>query len=114
MLCKECNSEIELCYDKETKTQLIKYQLCFNCNFWREKVDIKDREEVARIDGAHYIIGKNDHSPNRFRGFGGSKFTISFFDGREIVTSDLWYQGVIPDKFKKRLPDNAKFIRNKQ
>lgn len=73
--------------DSETK-KLEERQLCFHCNFWIEKVAIKDRPRVVRIDGSHYQIGKEDKiSWAEFRGFGGSKFVIVFNDGRRVETT---------------------------
>ena len=45
------------------------------------------------------------------RGFSGRKHIIRFFDGREIVNTNLWYNGEIPKSHRKLLPDNAEFIR---
>jgi hypothetical protein len=39
----------------------------------------------------------------------GENHLIDFFDGRHIVTHNLWYQGEIPDHFLSRLPDNARW-----
>jgi len=108
--CKECGKREELCWNKKTNDTLTKYQLCFNCNFWREKIVIKDRPKVARIGGNHYLIGMENEPPLMFRGFGGDKFTILFNDGQEVTTTNLWHQGTIPEHFKDRLPDNAKFV----
>lgn len=33
-----------------------------------------------------------------------------YADGTEVVTNDLWAQGVIPAHFRDRLPDNAEFL----
>lgn len=88
--CKLCNKE----------------ELCFHCNFWQEKVDIKDRDDVARIDGYHYIVGRETEKYNK--GHSGREFLIRFFDGREVRTTNLWSQGKIPERFD--LPDNAEFM----
>src|SRR5205823_2378018 len=44
-----------------------------------------------------------------FRGFGGTRFVIEMFDGTRFVTTNLWTQGEIPDRFRHLLPDNARF-----
>lgn len=108
--CKECGKREDGNWADSEAKKLERHQLCFNCNFWREKVWIKDRLGIARIDGSHYTIGKEEKShPSEFRGFGGSKFVIVFNDGRRVKTTNLWHQGSIPEHFKERLPDNAKF-----
>jgi len=108
--CQECGKREELHWIPEVNEALVKYQLCFKCNFWREKVLIKDEPRVARIDGRHYQVGQ-EHAPGYggFRGFGGTGFTIVFDDGRKVKTTNLWHQGTIPKHFKERLPDNAHF-----
>jgi hypothetical protein len=56
------------------------------------------------VDGKHYVIGSGGNG-----GFGGRRFDIEFFDGRRVTTHDLWSQGTIPPKHRKRYPDNARF-----
>mgnify|MGYP003344652921 CR=1 FL=1 len=36
--------------------------------------------------------------------------SIKMNDGKEFTTNNLWYQGVIPDYFKSKIPDNAEFV----
>lgn len=84
-----------------------KKELCFSCLFWKAKVSIRDRLNVARIDGDHFIINESDTISKR--GYNGQEFTIKFFDGREVTTTNLWHQGKIPEHFRKFLPDNAEF-----
>ncbi|WDP93379.1 MAG: hypothetical protein HUN04_22710 [Desulfobacter sp.] len=82
---------------------------CYDCSFWLCKMEYPDfmAERRAIIDGSHYIIRAETDG---LRGFGGRKFIIQFFDGRIIETNNLWCQGEIPDRFRKRLPDNAVFL----
>lgn len=105
--CNECGSPISACYTN--KSDLISRNLCFGCNHWYEKLSIKDHKNVARIGGSHYQI-EPDNPKAAFQGFGGSKFTIRFNDGREVTTRNLWHQGEIPKWFRSRLTDNAVFI----
>lgn len=83
--------------------------LCFYCKHWDDLLNIKDRHDVVRIKGSHYMVG-SARSPHRYNGFGGSRFKIRFNDGREVETVDLWSQGQIADHFKERMPDNAVFV----
>lgn len=80
--------------------------VCRECDFWLEQWR-DGNSGVARIKGAHYRIGV-EHS--NFKAQGGRKFTIEFFDGREVVTTNLWHQGQIPPRFRNLLPNNATFI----
>lgn len=81
--------------------------LCFTCFFWKGKTSIKNRPNVTRINGDHFTIASES---DRNKGYGGQKFTIKFFDGRIITTTNLWYQGKIPEHFRKALEDNAEFV----
>jgi hypothetical protein len=60
------------------------------------------------VNGDHYYLG--DDKPGGFKGFGGHRWEIEFFDGRKVITHDLWHQGTVPPKWRERYPDNAKFI----
>lgn len=100
--CKNCGQR-----ETEERGFRLAKGFCFTCDFWQEKVEMKDRAEVARIDGKHFIVGPEDAGP--FRGFGGAKFRIAFDDGRRLVTTNLWFQGEIPPNFREKLPDNARW-----
>ena len=78
--------------------------------FWERLLedDLKRSQQVAIIDGHHYII-EPENSKEPFRGFGGDKFIIHFKDGREVITTNLWYQGEIPEEYKEKFPNNADF-----
>ena len=104
-LCRECGArEIGSWLGEDS---LKERGLCFSCGFWDDLLRIKDEPTTVRADGKHYVVGE----PNeRWPGFGGSRFVISFNDGREVETCNLWSQGDIPTRFKDRMPDNAKFV----
>jgi len=109
-LCKECNKPISLSFDEETKAELTKYNICFSCNFWREKAELKDR---CVIDGVMYWADpKITEKPtdSRFYGMGGRRFDIEWFDGRKQTTYSLWCNGQIPSHYRERIPDNARFL----
>ena len=107
--CKECGIEVDSTkwsdtLDLETK------QLCHNCNFWMDYVEEADDPNSVRINGNHYWVGnEEDFKDKGMRGFDGKLFVIKFKDGRVVRTTNLWYQGQIPERFEDRLPDNATF-----
>jgi hypothetical protein len=78
-------------------------------SFWLEKTDYPDymKNHQVIIDGQHYLFHETD---SFIKGFGGRRFKIQFFDGRNIETNNLWFQGEIPDQFRSMLPDNAVFL----
>lgn len=84
---------------------------CFHVNYWNEKIEDKDNPKVVRIDGTQYYIGKETGN-HGFKGYGGRKFKIKFFDGRIVETTSLWHNGDIPEEHKNMLADNAEFIQD--
>ena len=109
MKCVVCDKEI---IESRFSHKVICSDECFYIDFWNDKVKIKDNIHTVRIDGRHYHIGnENSKSTSSLRGFGGDKFTIKFFDGREVSTTNLWHNGTIPESHRKLLPDNAEFVR---
>ena len=106
MNCVICNKEI-------SKSMFSNKNLCssecFQFNFWDENIKIKDELHIARIKGEQYYIG-NEARSNPFRGFGGRRFIVRFLDGREVISTNLWYNGKIPESHIELLPDNAEFV----
>lgn len=82
---------------------------CFDCSFWLKKLHLGPEDKIRQtiIGGQHYMLGKGGYL---FKGHGGRKFHILFYDGREVKTTNLWEQGEIPEEFRELLPDNATFI----
>ncbi len=87
-----------------------KLGLCRRCHFWLKHVASSGEPESVRIEGQHYRLGPEDGLPWP-RGFGGAELRIVWLDDeREPTTStNLWIQGQIPERFRDRLPDNARF-----
>lgn len=105
--CRICGNIYKTNY--YNKKQLIERNCCFACSFWLDYVERKDDPRICRIEGNHYCIAPESNDPYVFKGFGGRKWRI-LKNGREIVTTNLWYQGEIPSYFREELPDNATFI----
>ena len=89
---------------------LISRGMCHTCEYWQERVEKVGSQTQAIINGIVYHIASEDSTPTRFRGHGGQKFTIKFDDERIVTTTNLWYNGPIPQNFIDKLPDNAVFI----
>lgn len=108
--CKECFKKEMGDWMEKTAKRLTEKKLCFTCGHWDELMEYK--EESVRIEGGHFMIGEEDGN-RMFRGFGGRKFKIRFFDGREVETTNLWHQGTIPEiwRGKGRLEDNAEWVK---
>lgn len=108
--CRCCGRIFSTHFEKETKANLIRKNVCFTCNFWQEYVEERDTPRYARIGGCHYAVGPENNDHPSFRGFGGRRSKIRWNDGREVVTTNLWFQGQIPERFRAELPDNAVFV----
>lgn len=107
MTCSECSKEVEVGrFSEPTNGEMIKQELCFNCHFWTKRVEEFDNYHRFVANGTHYTIA-DEHSPSSFRGYGGARWVVTFYDGREVLTSNLWCQGDVPEHFRARLPDTA-------
>lgn len=107
--CVECGCVFGTNYCEPYKSIMIRDNVCFGCNHWREMMQHNGSTRQAIINGSHYLVCAENSNPSRWNGHGGRKFSIRFNDGREITTTNLWSQGDIPKHFKDRLKDNAKF-----
>lgn len=80
-------------------------KVCFTCAFWINK---SEKKQDCVIENRVYGPG-NGLPPQQFLGMGGRRFDIEYFDGRKVTTFDLWSAGDIPEAFRDRIPDTAKF-----
>ena len=109
--CSDCGKVDKLNWMKDVIEVLIARNLCATCNFWFNYILKIDNPRAVRIHNEHYWIGEEHPPYDTFIGHGGQKFKILFQNGREVITTNLWSQGVIPPRFRSRLPDNAEFRR---
>lgn len=109
--CIECDKHETGSWMTSCAERLIDAELCFNCEFWSDYVARRHDSAVVRVGGKHYYIGPENSAPNSCKGYGGTKWVIKFHDGRDVISTNLWHQGVIPDRFSARLPDNAEFVK---
>lgn len=106
--CLCCGKPEVPIWNNEINQEMEERGLCFSCNFWHRYWLEKDRPDIVRVKGVHYVIGQEDPLfPTFMRGFGGRKFRFKMNDGRIIESTNVWHQGEIPEKWKDRLPDNA-------
>ena len=111
-VCTICGSMINTSYIEPVKSELISKNVCFNCNYWLgiEK-DLTNPNRFI-VNGEAYFMTPDAVPGTSFVGFGGSKFNIQRLDSEEIIVShNLWCNGTVPDHFKERIPNNAKFLR---
>lgn len=108
LICKLCGAK-ETPNTYFTAPSMWRKEMCFSCDLWtRRAEELKTYPEhtIAIANGTYYCIG--DENTNGIRGFGGAKVKITFNDGTEIISTNLWCGGDIPDHLRTLLPDNAK------
>jgi hypothetical protein len=108
--CIECGSVVQSNYLEPSGSEIKKYNICFSCNHWRQKVERYSNKDQVVIDGDCYYIKPNKDPDCGFSGFGGQLFHIKKDNGEIIHTNNMWHNGEIPSHFRDRLKDNAKFI----
>jgi hypothetical protein len=109
--CRKCGEIEQNQFHEDTKKRLLELRLCFYCDFWQTKVGRCRESNQAVIDGKVYSISPDQPAGYQgFLGFGGSRHEIQFFDGRTVVSHNLWFNGEIPPHWRDELPDNARFV----
>jgi hypothetical protein len=110
--CIECGGVISLNFMGDLPEKLKAKKLCFSCNHWVEIIEDKDNPRRCFVKGAAYW--RKDFCNIRLEdqhvlGFSGAVFNIKMNSGEQYRTNDLWHNGMIPNRFTERLPDNAVF-----
>lgn len=111
--CRICGNtdSLERWVECDERRIMKKEGVCFQCAFWLEKIATTNENTVV-VNGTRYTIC-NENVKTPFRGFGGAEFNIEFFDGRKVISHNLWCQGNIPERFRSypELQDNAIFVK---
>lgn len=94
--------------------RLRKRSLCLSCALWTDRATkAATNPGTVVVDGtfygydpAHPIRGGNPS----LLGHSGRRFTFLMLEtGRTVTTNNLWCGGTIPDRFRDRIPDNARW-----
>lgn len=76
--------------------------------FWQEQIN--DRSNAVVVGLNHYRIGDEMAGGTEHSGHGGRRFGLrDLLTGKVTETSNLWYQGIIPPKFREALPPTHEF-----
>lgn len=105
---RECISwkECVTCGMKANPSTYEKSKQCFSCDLWSKRAKSGACKTV--IDGHVYTPGRD--TTGKWRGMGGRRFDIEYFNGLRITTWDLWSAGEIPERFRSQIPDTARFL----
>lgn len=77
---------------------------CSSCEYWL-RLASSDRPKTAIIaNNVHYTLDRSGSA------FGGRKSTFIMLDSGKEITSALWYQGQIPERFQHLFKENVKFV----
>lgn len=116
--CSWCKEKVEsVSYSAPYGPRMESEKLCFSCVHWDIESSRKNDTRRIIIDG--YCYGVGDKEPTRdakdrvsgeMWGFGGRRFDIELFTGQRFTTHNLWGGGQIPERFRERMPDNARFL----
>ena len=106
--CKICDKEYtESYYGCNELIRMQRDNICFLCAFWELQ---SEKTQKTVIDGCVYTPGRR--TKGEFRGCAGRRFDIEYFDGTKITTYDLWVSGIIPDRWKDKISNTARFLNN--
>lgn len=105
MECVECGAPDNGTW--QGREVLLQASLCMDCAGWRGRVE--KQPQVVSEDFGIYSIGKGG-GPASCKGFGGRKWVVTFTDGREVHTDDLWSGGQVPEWFRDRFTPNATVV----
>lgn len=87
-------------------------RFCSNCCFWRNRALVGFRQPDTHITvaGVCYFIDR-ENGGESFRGFGGARHRIRFLKtGRVVESTNLWFNGQVPERWRNFLPDTAEFL----
>lgn len=110
VICHICNIEEPLIYNDKKNEELKVLHLCFTCDFWTDRIEKHQLDRSHRsaiINGVAYMLLETPKKGGPL-GHGGTKMDIRFHDNVIVQCSNVWCQGVIPERFRDHLRDNAR------
>ncbi len=108
-ICASCGKTYRESYGPSAELdRMIADGICFICAYWENRAEKPLPFAATTIDGCVYHPG--NRTSGELRGCAGRRFDIEYFDGRRVTTFDLWVTGAIPEKYRDRMPDTARFL----
>lgn len=111
--CTSCGAEgYETHYVPWTTDKLLTLGICLGCMHWLEIVEHRHLHCV--IDGWAYRPKADRPDVRRLTGgwglgAGGTESLIVLADGTLLRCNNMWHRGQVPEIFRRRLPDDARF-----
>ncbi|MET9779233.1 hypothetical protein ABZ023_34155 [Streptomyces sp. NPDC006367] len=99
--------------------RMLRWKVCRQCDFWLTCVGYRalgdqdpDGRRVLRAGGRHYMTWTEEQGcPPEIRfNCRADRPYLLLEDEIVRVARFLWLMGSIPDRFRERLPDNARFL----
>lgn len=113
--CVKCGEEARNTYEEPYRSNMLKRQLCWDCNYWKEEEERLEKyhTRMTIIEGRIYSPG--NRTTGEWRGMAGRRFDIeyiapSFFAGKRITTYDLWTGSTMPEDMQAKFKDTARFL----
>lgn len=111
--CRLCGQKATNSYIEPTCDRMLETRSCFSCDHWGQIAEKYTPNKGTVIDGVLYSPG--NRTSGSLRGMAGRRFDIEYVDpsphaGKQITTFDLWCGGAIPEAFRAKLPDTARFL----
>ncbi len=94
-ICTKCKRPETANYsDKE---RMVESKLCFGCNLWEKRLEEDFKKgNVFVYNRTMYSIGTYGISRDKFLGHGGTIFKITYPDGEEVISNNVWCGGDLP------------------
>jgi hypothetical protein len=104
--CSDCGKE----YTWQWTTKHV--GMCFTCQHWYSwyACHLTNPTRTFVVKGTAFTHVDYEEGCTRGGGHGGSEFVIQCFDGRTVISRNLWCQGDVDEHWLKALPDTAEFI----
>ncbi|MFD7957267.1 hypothetical protein ACFV4X_27730 [Streptomyces ardesiacus] len=117
--CKLCPGRATDAAGGGVGQRLLRWKVCRECDFWLTCTGYRmlgdqdpDGRRVLRVAGRHYLTWTAEQGCPPETGFSCRADRRYYLLEDEIVrvAPYLWLMGDIPDRFRERLPDNARFL----
>jgi hypothetical protein len=108
--CKCCGRLVSAHYVQDVKEEMIRKNLCFECNIWDER---EVNENTMIVDEGMYTVhpmGSTGICGSK--GFGGALFTF-IKDGKTIESDNVWFGGDVPPEWRHKFPNNASIVQGR-